>query len=596
VAPSKSLAFLPECLVHKILLGVPHESPERDVLRDSLTVSERTRKEGLSFLTKTLPLLGKSLDEGLENGKLQCPRQFKTASRHDSRPAFLQASFKLIFDSSGLLLQDPCPSAVKHIRQVCFCFYKYELPYSAIEEQKAYAKFFEVEEELRLQDDFNDHISLGSSFHLGDLFRRFDPLDIVPRHGPGAVATGERLWEKFSFKRIPKLLSGSYNTMNYFMVGGFNELEDRWDWWQSLDRDSDTPSKVVLVPKDSRGPRLISSESCERMFIQQGLSVALVKFIESHPRMGGQINFTDQTINRRLSQEASITAKLATVDLAEASDRISLKLVERLFRDNLFPYLNAVRSTHTVVNGLEVPLFKHAPMGSAVCFPILAVTIWSLLSVGLSQKIGISLRKTEKMVFVYGDDLIIPVEHFHLCTEILESVGLKVNVRKSFYKGHFRESCGMDAFMGVDVTPVRVKTLWTGRRSDGQAYVSFVALANNLRAKGYEDAFKYLVEVVEATYGCIPYVTPSASGPGILVSSLVDAIQKNSERALKQRRQPDCQFPEVRASFLCPKRIDVKLDGWPRLLRALLSSWESDPSVAVVPRSAKLKRGWLRIA
>jgi hypothetical protein len=65
-------------------------------------------------------------------------------------------------------------------------------------------------------------------------------------------------------------------------------------------------------------------------------------------------------------------------------------------------------------------------------------------------------------VCIFGDDIIIPVDHVDRTIGLIEAVGFKVNSQKSYVKGPFRESCGVDCYSGVNVTPVRVKNRLNG--------------------------------------------------------------------------------------------------------------------------------------
>jgi hypothetical protein len=113
----------------------PHsQSSQKNVSRDVETMRSRTRTEGLSFLTKTLPKLGKALDLGLISSKLEVPREFKRSHENRNIPALLQGSFSLVFDEDGLLRDDASTSAVKHLRQVLFFVYKLETPYEPEDE------------------------------------------------------------------------------------------------------------------------------------------------------------------------------------------------------------------------------------------------------------------------------------------------------------------------------------------------------------------------------------------------------------------------------------------------------------------------------
>jgi hypothetical protein len=112
-----------------------------EIERDKRTISDRVRSEGFEFLSKTLPKLGKALDQGLELGYLTCPSEFARKSKRGIRyhiPTFMSALWAAIFEPySGacsdqhLLPNGPeRPSrlilAVCCIRQVTFIAYKVE--------------------------------------------------------------------------------------------------------------------------------------------------------------------------------------------------------------------------------------------------------------------------------------------------------------------------------------------------------------------------------------------------------------------------------------------------------------------------------------
>lgn len=60
----------------------------KSLRRDIETVRSRTASEGLSFLTKTLPKLGKALDEALECSTLSVPAEFARAHGRRGIPAY----------------------------------------------------------------------------------------------------------------------------------------------------------------------------------------------------------------------------------------------------------------------------------------------------------------------------------------------------------------------------------------------------------------------------------------------------------------------------------------------------------------------------
>jgi len=571
----------------------------KDVLRDIETIKFRYREEGLSFLTKALPALGKAIDRGLVNGRFSLPRGWKHSHVERSRPAFMQAYFNRVFGDGGVLRDEADPFAVRHLRQVCFAMYKLEVPYQQKEETHVIESFIRTDSSLQLNLDDEDVLSVveRASHIAGDILRSFDPKDILPRHGPGAVATGERGDDKWRFSRLYNRIHQQFPYYEYFVVGGARELADRLDWYRTLQRHESGTAKVVLVPKDSRGPRLISCEPLEYQWIQQGVGRKLMSHLEAHQLTSGRVNFTHQTINQELAMRSSIDDSMATLDMKDASDRVSLELVKNVFQyvPKFLAAIEACRTTATQLpDGRVVTLKKFAPMGSALCFPVEALVFWVICVASVIDKIyngASSPSLVGKHVFVYGDDIIVPKEWAHVCIQALESVGLLVNRDKSCITGPFKESCGVDAFKGILVTPIRLRTLWTGQRSDGAAYASYVSFANQIRKRGYTGAYEYIRKAVESTYGLVPYGTTQAAYPCWLVSDPLSAIRLNVER-FKSRYNSNYQRVEFLVPRISSRYVDTQLDSWPRLLRDQVSGELLEPSRIVVPRSIRIKRGW----
>jgi hypothetical protein len=218
---------------------------------------------------------------------------------------------------------------------------------------------------------------------------------------------------------------------------------------------------VVFVPKTLKTPRVIAIEPSHMQYMQQGIMRWLVPWLERNPLTRNSVHFTDQSINRESARVASIDRQYATIDLSEASDRVSLKLVELIFADSgiFLPSILACRSkTAQIPSGDIVQLNKFASMGSALCFPIEALVFYVLIQSAVHKKLGIrpsskSIENLSRYLHVYGDDIIVPCAWLADVVEELEAFGLKVNVNKSFHKSHFRESCGGDYYNGYDVKP-----------------------------------------------------------------------------------------------------------------------------------------------
>jgi len=587
---STALDLSTRLLTRKVTYPVSSKSQSRDLE----TMRLRTAAEGLSFLTKSLPRLGKALDEGLASSMFTIPNGFKTAKGRKT-PAFLQAHFNMVFDETGILLESAPPEAVAHLRQVLFFAYKLQLPYSRKQEQAVLNSFVSTEVELESLDLSYAAPLLEKAAEIAEcVFMGFNPRDVVPRHGPGAVATGERLDQKWEFSRLYDRIHQVFPYYDFFAVGRGREIIDRVKWYRGLVRLDAGTAKVVLVPKDSRGPRLISAEPLEYQWIQQGVGRSLVAHLEAHHLTRGRVNFSSQEVNRSLAQRSSASLEFATLDLKDASDRVSLELVRRVFKDTpeLLRVLEAVRTEATrLPDGREIFLNKYAPMGSAVCFPVEAFCFWTILCASICLATKRPLTQVAKSVYVYGDDIIIPTEHARDCIQALESVGLVVNKSKSCIDGPFRESCGMDAFKGIPVTPSRLRIIWSGSIQDGAPLYSYVSLANELREKGYTDAADSIVDLVEGTFGIIPFGTPQTGFPcwNTQDKSVAERLNRSSHA---MRWVSNFQRLEFRVLCAVPRHRSTELDGWPRMLRDLVTPGLLEPNRVVVPRSTILKRRW----
>ncbi len=563
----------------------------KQYLRDKETLNKRIRSEGISFVTKTLPSLGKWLDRTLDGERFTPHPSFK-AQRGRTTPEFLQALFNRLFSGSGLLVNEDA-EAVKMLRQLLFLVYKLELPYSQKQEEAVISTFLANEQflETLVLPDLSKEASLVSEILAG-----FDPREIVPRHGPGAVSTGERGDEKWVFTRKYSQIHQCYPYYRYFMVGGRDELLDRLSWYNGLMSSDKGVARVVLVPKDSRGPRLISCEPLEYQWIQQGLNRSLVRHLESHWLTRGQINFSDQSVNQKLAMESSIHHFYCTLDMKDASDLVSRDLVEALIPAEQFKFFDAVRSHSTKLpDGRIVQLRKYAPMGSAVCFSVEALVFWAICVVAVSRDTSCSLHNAARHVFVYGDDIIVPTGSYAAVVSALTAVGLTVNLQKCCSRGDFRESCGVDAYMGENVTPTRISTRWSASPNSGDCLASYASYANSLAMKGYHSVAGELRRRLESVHGRLPYGTDKSSYPCIHVLSASEACCENKAAGFRSRWSNNLQRVEFYVSALKSRVVQTELDSWPRLLRNLVSPPAEAPDKVAVPWSARKVRCWRAI-
>jgi len=552
-------------------------------------LERRCTVEGLSFLTKTLPKLGKAFDKALLEKTILNSTELRLKSQLGSKlPKLFGELFNMIFKTDGSVLQCPNVQAVGAIRQLCYLYYKYELSYSDEQEDAVISQFVKTEDDLStvqeslenirgvLNDETSTYIrrrkissestitevAREARILLSRVFASFDPYDITPRHGPGAVATKQKLWEKFRWRNVSSNITRTYPLDEYF----YSSLGHVCDATSSIKTmlDRDLPARVILVPKDSRGPRLISCEPVDYQWIQQGLGSAIVDWLEVNPLTKWNINFTNQEPNQFGALLGSKTGKYATLDLKEASDRISLGLVQLLFPTHLYKCLESCRSSSTELpSGKILKLKKFAPMGSSLCFPILATCIWAILSAAAPDDY------TRERILVYGDDVIVPTAFAADAMSRLESLGLLVNRDKSCTSGFFRESCGTDAFKGVNVTPVRIRTVWSSTPSP-EVYVSYIAYANALRRKQYYTVYERIVESLHNIYGRIPATDMNLSCPSL--DEVPEHLRPNKFRINHNLQKKEWLVRDVKSPT-----IDKTIDGWSMLLRHFTEAHSRPP-------------------
>jgi len=538
-------------------------------------VHERMEREGLSFLTKTLPRLGKAFDKALSGDVPLVSIGWSLCDHSNSKlPKFLGELYQCIFSHDGWVLPTPSVECIKHIRDILFAFYKLELPYAPEDEAKVLSLFEKTEKDISSYNELFARIANGidsnpsyinevqpidarriirkARIRLARVFSGFDPLDIRPRHGPGAVSTRERLWGKYSWSRINPRINSLYPFDAYFCAS-LGHICDSYKSFSRLE-EVESSAKVILVPKDSRGPRLISCEPLEFQWIQQGLGDAIVRRVESHPLTRWNIHFTDQKPNQFAALLGSRTGRYATLDLKEASDRITVGLVRLLFPEPLLEALLCSRSQSTILpNGSVLPLDKFAPMGSALCSPILALTVWAILSAAEDD------ADARKSILVYGDDVIVETAKAVHAIKWLEAFGLLVNRDKSCTSGFFRESCGMDAYKGICVTPVRIRTTWAYRPSPN-VYTSYISYANSYYKQHFYKTYECIVELLLKVYGEIPEFDGYNTYP-----SLIEVPEYN--RPKRTRQNYKLQKLERFVWDLEVKPLNKQIDGWSMLLR-----------------------------
>jgi len=604
-------------LISDIARGRP-SSYVQSLMKDLSTIEIRLMEEGISFCTVTLPLLGKAMIDSFRTGKFECPEAFSKLPNSEL-PRFLSILLKDLYADDGSLLENFDISSCSEVNQICGLGYKLELPCTKAAESETIESFLAVENELRSNQEqiywSSDPVIELCQTMAADVFGDYNREDLLvryrssfehrPRHGPGSVATGERGLEKWVPGRNYFRLHRLFPTYEYFFVGQKHRL-DMMKWYSNLDHLDYGTAKVTLVPKDSRGPRLISMEPLENQFIQQLLKAYLYDTLERHPFTRQHVNFADQRINQDLACLGSIDGSYATLDMSEASDRVTFSLVEAILWDcpQLFESLVACRSPQTQLpDGSVVQLWKFSPMGSAVCFPVESFVHFFLAVAAIMEEHEVSRWEACEAVFVYGDDLIIDTRYVKCVLECFPKFGLKFNLRKCFIHGPFRESCGMDALKGVDISPIRWRTPWPQRRT-ARSYQAFCDMASLFYQRGYLQVAETLWQIVESDLGCLPTVPlsrsncllPRSKRPERLTVQFPGYLARVT-RFLKLHtpyRVRSCSKLQVleHLALSSKPRKTGELYGWHRLFATLLMG---PGAVNGVSDSPRLKNRWMRL-
>lgn len=561
----------------------------------------------LRLATELLPRFGKAFDKALstdvefeQHSYIECELTLSQPGTH-APWRFMGPLVEYVF-SHGEVDTKVSALIVKAIRQISYLMYKYERPFTKAQLAKASDTFVENDRVCGIPMNFHGpseeikelskNGSLLPGLRLSDvlsemqcitgsIFNLFDPWDIIPKHGPGAVSTGERGVQKLNvgFRDNPKLLN-TYD-ISYFttMPNGMFDLLERTKCQQlskmkcDTGRNSKVPTtKVVFVPKDSRGPRVISCEPLENMYIQQGLGRAIMAHLENHRLIQGRINFTYQDINRDIALRSSISGDYVTLDLKDASDLVRNDLVQALFEHvpNLLRCINAVRSEQAKLpDGRVVALNKFAPMGSALCFPIESYVFWVICVAVIRLSTRISVREAAKAVYVYGDDIACLSAYHRLIGAFLEEFGLKLNRSKCCYGRFFRESCGMDAYKGINVSPARWRKPIPSSHHDVSALFSLAALSNGLYERGFATSADYFANLLYRIEPLTLRLTAPVSGLLAIIRPYhTDEFSLGRRRKRFNRR---LQRLELLGVVATPLTFEYSGGGWSQVAHGIVN-------------------------
>lgn len=504
-----------------LLVNVIRESGDIcsvDTTKDIETVLRRFEQQGWTYLASTLPEFEAGLVQALAASQVT-PDLFLNFKMRQNLPVFLGGFMELLFDrETGIILDDIDSEVIRCVRQISLLFKKIEIPPREGARQRAYDDYvkcdMEVREwERRALEDNSMRYELSRFKHLSFILfsRVFTQVDnevanfaIIPHHGPGATADKKIANAKFEYDEWTDELEAVFPFWRHCTPKGYNsERLSRVDFREP---GRQRPARLTDVPKTHNTPRIISIEPSYMQYMQQGISDALKRGVD-RSYLYNLISTEFQQPNQLLAQKGSLDGTLATLDLSEASDRVSSLLVKIMFEQ--FPHLDdavwATRSKQVEVPGYGViDLAKFASMGSALCFPVEVMVFLTVVLLGIEDAYDIRFKSGRHVsaytdrVRVYGDDIIVPSDAAVHVRKKLELFGFKVNRSKSFWTGKFRESCGKEFFLANDVTVARVRREFPQTRADVSKLVSLVDLRNQLYERGFWSTVKWMDSEIES--------------------------------------------------------------------------------------------------
>lgn len=576
-------------------------------VRDLSRLLAQLSSRGISLMTLDLPPVDKHLNRCLAEGTFTRSGLVLMRPRKGEQiPIFLREVFLRIFLPDGKLVGRPCPDSIIFVKTLTSLFKKIELECEQryIDEE---IRNFRVTDAALPDPSLNwDRDELGvwsgdrtsvtsSTFGYRSKCSKPDKgeillsraieyaqrcFDIVassigqspslrwgdpdnrckPKHGPGAVANLSRTESKYRFPNWPNKLQSRF-PFDAFALPGFGQgfsAEGHFEYTEE-----EPPAKLIAVPKDLRKPRLIASEPVENQWIQQYIAGVLISEFDK-PVFGNSITLADQTGNQKRALDGSIDGLSATIDLSEASDRLSLRLLECVFGANIDWLLDLHSSRSKFIdlgkNDL-IELRKFAPQGNACTFPVQSLVFYCLAQASVHSVRNIlpssrSLNKSSRDIGVYGDDIIVPSDTAETLAGLMSYFGLKVNESKSFWNGKFRESCGIEAFMGYDVTPARLKAIPAGLAS----VPSLVETSNSFYKKG----LWYSSDAISQFFKEWKYLIPIRKEADVPISML--SFQGNAKLS-RGRTNPQLQRREHKILCISQKKRNIEMEARERIMQ-----------------------------
>lgn len=460
----------------------------------------------------------------------------------------------------------------------------------------------------------------------------YDPSEWRFKHGPGAIAAEAGSVNKYAWYSWPDSLDRVFPISEY----GFYSYTS---WLRSVAQvpQGTEASRLIAVAKTIDKPRLIAAEPSSYQWCQQNMRHYFYDRTAASRYLDRFIRFRDQSQNQRLCQSGSLTGELATLDLSEASDRVTCGVVEMAFRGNpalldalaacrtrvvrvpnrgSFPMIRAelndggatdappnqswIEDNYDESRSFLHPLNKFSTMGSAVTFPVQSLIFLGIILGVCTDGSPSQIEAMMGSVSVYGDDLIFPTHWRDRLQLVLEVLHFKVNAAKTFTGSNFRESCGVDSFQGTNVTPAYLSHL---AAVGPESVVGMTETANHFYQRWMLNVSEFLRRTVEEQFH-FPHVHPDSGVTGFKTRVLptMHEVVGCSKRALRYRLRWNVGLQRFEAKVAMPsqaKQTKVRPGDDSQILQYFTEApspydkWEAGWSEKPALR---IKRGWVPLS
>lgn len=373
--------------------------------------------------------------------------------------------------------------------------------------------------EAELFTEFKNEVSdfwFGHPAHSSPVFSDYLSIFERGRVGPGAslLANGNDLYTKLFASPLSatKTLPDIWETC---IVRNPQFLEAYCHPAAVFDIQEVSHNKLSFVNKTSQIARVICTEPTINMWFQLGLGAAIEERLARRynvafgPRGTLKEVPPQPDVNRRLATLGSKRDHLVTIDLESASDSMSLRMLECVLPKNFMAILLKLRCPSSrLPDGRVVPLNMVSTMGNGFTFP-LQTAIFSAACIATYRylrKQGIDVKPItrgdvdDRNFAVFGDDIIVDKRVARHLIQLLKILGFVVNSDKTFLEGPFRESCGVDAFLGTDVRPFYLKRLLT--LQDAFVAINGLNLWSSKTGVALRHTVQYIIECFPSIIRC----------------------------------------------------------------------------------------------